>query len=312
MPKKPTQLADFIVPLNMNGLEGRMLRMPARSKRAKRDILLVYGHHAMLERWFALVENLLPYGSVTMPDLPGFGGMDSFYKIGKQPTIDNFADYLASFIKLRYKTGKITIVGISFGFAVATRMLQRYPELSKKVEVVVSIVGFMHRDDFVFKPRNRKFYSRATRVLSNRVLAWIVRYGFLNRFAIHAMYKLLPLGKSRLLEADDVGFVNRLMEYETRLWQANDLRTHWATTSEFLQIDNCRVGINLPIWHVASKNDHYFNNQIVKEHMLVVFAAYNEALMHSKAHTPHVMSDAKETAVMLPPALRKMLSQRPQ
>src|SRR5689334_19455199 len=136
MPQKsPQNPADFIVPLNINGLEGRMLHMPAAKKGRNREILLIYGHHAMLERWWGLVQNLNDYGTVTMPDLPGFGGMDSFAKIGRKPTIDAFADYMAAFIKLRYKRKRVTMVAISFGFVVATRMLQRYPELTKKVDL---------------------------------------------------------------------------------------------------------------------------------------------------------------------------------
>jgi hypothetical protein len=42
---------DFIVPLNMNGLQGRMLSAPP-TKQKKREIMLVYGHHAKLERWW--------------------------------------------------------------------------------------------------------------------------------------------------------------------------------------------------------------------------------------------------------------------
>ena len=53
-------------------------------KNRDRNILLIYGHHAMLERWWGLVENLNLYGTVTMPDMPGFGGMDSFSKIGQK------------------------------------------------------------------------------------------------------------------------------------------------------------------------------------------------------------------------------------
>src|SRR5487761_1162679 len=96
--KVSTNPADYIVPLNINKLEGRMLYAPANGSE-DRNILLVYGHHAMLERWWSLVENLCEYGNVTMPDLPGFGGMDSFFTIGKKPTIDAYADYLAAFIK---------------------------------------------------------------------------------------------------------------------------------------------------------------------------------------------------------------------
>src|SRR5665213_391336 len=153
MPKKPLKKpTDYIVPLNINGLEGRMLHVPAPARR-DREMLLIYGHHALLERWWGLVETLNEYGAVTMPDLPGFGGMDSFRKIKKAPTIDNYADYLAAFIKLRYRRRHLTIIGISFGFVVATRMLQRYPELTKRVDFIVSIVGFMHKDDFLFSRR---------------------------------------------------------------------------------------------------------------------------------------------------------------
>src|SRR3982751_3045218 len=98
-------MTDYIRPLEMNGLTGRMLHMPA-PKNKKRDILLIYGHHSCLERMYGVAEDLNQYGAVTMPDLPGFGGMDSFYKIGMEPTLDNLADYLAAFIKLRYKGKK--------------------------------------------------------------------------------------------------------------------------------------------------------------------------------------------------------------
>src|ERR1700741_1092962 len=122
--------ADHIVPLYINGMNGRMLHIPGPAH-TKREILFIYGHHSTLERWWGLVQDLNQYGTVTMPDLPGFGGMDSFYRIGQKPTIDNLADYLAAFIKMHYKKRKFTIAGLSFGFLVATRMLQRYPEMAK-------------------------------------------------------------------------------------------------------------------------------------------------------------------------------------
>src|SRR5579864_1785028 len=125
--------ADYILPLNVNGLHGRMLRAPATTKKyRRREILLIYGHHAMLERWWSLVQNLEKYGNITMPDMPGFGGMESFAKIGTKPTIDAHADYLAAFIKLRYRQKRLTIYAVSYGFIVVTRMLQRYPELAQK------------------------------------------------------------------------------------------------------------------------------------------------------------------------------------
>lgn len=306
MPQKsPQNPADFIVPLNINGLDGRMLRTPGPAQHS-REILLIYGHHAMLERWWGLVQNLNDYGAVTMPDLPGFGGMDSFAKIGRQPDLDAFADYLAAFVKLCYRRKRVTIVGISFGFLVVTRMLQRYPELTKKVDVLVSLVGFMHRDDFVYTPRQRHFYRQATRVFATRPVAFAIRYGALNRFVLKTLYAKLPNSKRRMIEVTAEEF-NNTLEFEVKLWKANDVRTHWLTTSEFLNIDNCAKQINLPIYHVASEQDHYFNNDIVKQHMLVVFKQYHRYTARSKAHTPSVLADKKASGVMLPLGLRRVL-----
>lgn len=308
MAKTEPDAAEYIQPLYVNGLNGRMLHAPARRKKYNRQILLVYGHHALLERWWGLVENLQDCGHVTMPDLPGFGGMDSFYEIGQAPTLDNYADYMAAFIKMRYRNRRVTLVGISFGFLVLTRMLQRYPELAKKVDLVVSIVGFMHHEDFLFPPRTRMWYARLARAFATPPVAFLIRYCGLNKFVIKNLYVRLPAGKRRFIEMTPADFAE-LMDFEVRLWQCNDVKTHWRTTSEFLNIDNCKQQINLPVWHVASKADHYFNNYTVEQHMRVVYSDYRQSVMNSPAHTPSVLGDKKELAIMVPPALRRILRQ---
>lgn len=305
--KLPSSAADYIVPLNMNGLEGRMLEAPAtRKKYQKQEIMLVYGHHAMLERWWTLVQNLQGYGNVTMPDLPGFGGMDSFAKIGRKPELDAFADYLAAFVKMRYRRKRVKIVGISFGFLVVTRMLQRYPELAKKVDLLVSIVGFMHKDDFVYPPHRRRLFACLARLFATRPAAFCIRYAGLNRLVLKTLYAKLPNSKRRMLEVSPEEF-EAAMDFEVVLWQANDVRTHWLTTSEFLEVDNCTRQIKLPIIHIASKQDHYFDNEIVKQHMLVVFSDYTRYIASSKAHTPSILADKKAAGVLLPPGLRRRL-----
>ncbi|HEY4161058.1 MAG TPA: alpha/beta hydrolase [Candidatus Saccharimonadales bacterium] len=309
MTQQTADPADYIQPLYINGLNGRMLHAPSTRSHGGREILLIYGHHALLERWWGLVQNLQEYGSVTMPDLPGFGGMDSFYKIGREPTLDAFADYLAAFIKMRYRKRRVTIVGISFGFLVVTRMLQRYPELCKRVDLAVSVVGFMHRDDFTFSPRRRRFLRVVTRFFSLSPVSFIIRYGFLNRFTIRSLYVRLPAGRRRFIAMEPEDF-ETMIDFDVKLWQRNDVRTHWRTTSEFLNIDNCRSQIPLPLWHVVSKVDYYFNNYIVEQHMRVVFGDYHKAIMDSPAHTPSPLSNKKESAIMVPPGLRRALRSR--
>lgn len=297
---------EYIVDININGMRGRLLKAPPTKKR-KQEILVVYGHHALIERWAGLVENLTDYGTVTMVDLPGFGGMDSMYAIGSKPTLDNMADYLAAFIKMQYKRKRLTIIGISYGFIVATRMLQKYPELVKKVDLCVSVVGFMHRDDFLFPPKQRKFLKVATRVIATPPFPFLIRYLCLNKFVIKNIYVRMPAGKRRIAGMEVADF-KTMMDFEVKLWQSNDVRTHWATTSEFLDLDNCHKKIDLPVWHIASTNDHYFNNYNVEQHMRVVFSDYTRVEMKSHAHTPGILGDKKEMSVMVPTKLKRQLA----
>ena len=298
---------DYIVPLDINGLEGRMLVAPSNKKRKQQDILLIYGHHAMLERWWSLVQNLQDYGNVTMPDLPGFGGMDSFEKIDKTPDIDAYADYLAAFIKLRFRRKRITLIGISFGFLVITRMLQKYPELVKKVDLLVSLVGFMHKDDFVYSPMQRRIFRKATRLFATKPVAFFIRHVAFNKPVLDFLYRNLPNSKRRMIEVTPEEFESAI-DFEIKIWRANDVRTHWLTTTEFLNIDNCQKQINLPVIHVVSAQDHYFKNEIVKQHMLVVFKRYTRFQARSKAHTPSILADKKAAGVLLPTGLRNRLN----
>ncbi len=307
MSKTSENPADYIVPLNMNGLQGRMMHLPP-PRSHKREILVVYGSHALLERWWGLVQNFSKFGAVTMPDLPGFGGMDSFYKIGQKPTLDAFADYLAAFIKMQYKRRRVTIVGISFGFVVATRMLQRYPELAKRVDFLISAVGFMHRDDFTFSKR-RMFWSRAgLRLVALPGVSTFFRYVCLNGFVLRRAYSKTSNAKHKFDEvAGEADKFQEMMNLEIRLWHENDVRTWASTTAEFLNIDNCQKQVKIPVWHVCSKNDHYFDNNIVEQHMRVVFTDCRVETINIKTHAPSILSDRKASAILIPPALRRVL-----
>jgi len=300
MPKKK-EMADYILPLNINGLQGRMLRLPANHHKNK-EILLIYGHHAMIERWWGLAENLAEYGNVTMPDLPGFGGMDSLYKVGKKPDIDAFADYLVAFIKLRYKNKKITVYAISFGFVVVTRMLQKYPEVASKVDMLVSFAGFMHEEDILYGKAKRRLYDRVARLFGSRPVAWFIRHVGYSRPVLVILYKTFPNSKRRMIEITPEEF-QLSIDFELTLWRRNDVRTHWLTTGEFLKLDNTGRHIVLPIIHVVSKNDHYLNNIVVEQHMRQVFSGYSQYTSRTKAHVPSVLADKKAMAVMIPPGL---------
>lgn len=314
MPHRVTKNpADYVVPLNINGLEGRMMYLPAPKgkKASKREILFVYGLHSSLERWWGLTQALNRYGAVTMPDLPGFGGMDSFYKIGKKPTLDNLADYMAAFIKLRYKRKKVVIIGLSFGFIVATRMLQRYPELTKKVTLLVSLVGFAHKDDFTFSKSRHMAYVLSARIISQRLPSILFHHILLQPWVLRNFYGRTHNAKKKFAAAEDPLALEKVKDMEVWLWRNNDARTWAFTTKEFLTFDNCKVKVDMPVWHVGASNDHYFDNRIVEQHLNIIYKDVKTATFDMKAHAPSVLATEAEAAALIPDALRRSLSRLP-
>ncbi len=310
MTKTSTPLpADFIVPLYINGLQGRMLRMPA-PKGKKREILFVYGHHSSLERWWGLIQDLNQYGAVTVPDLPGFGGMESLYKIGRKPDIDTLADYLATFIKLRYKRKKVTIAGLSFGFVVATRMLQRYPDLVKKVDLLVSVVGFSHKDDFTFSKTRWNFYRFVARTTSYRIPAWMFRTIALNPVVLRLAYHRTNNAKHKFKDMDKQQTKN-MMDFEIHLWHCNDMRTHAYTSDQFLNLDNCQQRVDLPLWHISVDADNYFDKHRVEQHLKVIYKDVHVVHADLNNHAPSVLATAEEVAPLIPKQIRRMLARQP-
>lgn len=302
------KMADSIQPLNVNGLNGRMLKLSATDKKkSKKEILLIYGHHASIERIYGVAEEFSRYGNVTVPDLPGFGGMDSFYKIGIKPSLDNEADYLATFVKMRYSRKKVTIVGMSLGFAVATRMLQRYPELVDKVENIVSLVGFTRHDDAKVSQKMVKTYWLFAKIFSRRLPSIFFHNVILHPALIKAFYAKTPNAKNKFahLSREDH---KRSIEFEVVLWRQNDVRTYMIMLLEMIKLDNCKKQIALPVYHVAVEGDQYFDNAVVEQHMRVVFSDFTEIKATLPNHAPSIVASKEEAAPMVPKALRKVFA----
>lgn len=298
----------YIQHITLDGLDGRVLNLPAKT-RSSNKFLFIYGHHSSIERWWGLMQALNHYGSVTMPDLPGFGGMDSFYKVGKKPSIDNMADYLASFIHKYMKDQEIVIAGMSFGFVVATRMLQRHPELSNQVKIVISIVGFVNQKDFTLSPIRKQVYIQATRILSFKFPSIIFRHIALHPILLNSFYSKTHNAKNKFKEADSKDEVDAIKAAEVILWHINDVRTWCYTTVAILTLQNIKTKINLPVWHVGVSEDHFFDNNNVEKHLAEIFKSVLHIKVNAKMHAPSVIADEKSAAEILPNDLTDRLAQ---
>ena len=289
--------------LNMNGLVGRMLHYESR-KKDKQEILFIYGQRSSIERWWGLIQHLHDYGSVTVPDLPGFGGMDSFYKIGKKPTLDNYADYLASFIKMKYKRRKIVIVGVSYGFVVITRMLEKYPELSKNVKMLISYVGFTGYEDFKYSRPVYYMYLYMTWLLSRRSLAWLFRYTTLHEMSLKRAYA--SSAHDRVENASHQQVSSHLV-HQIQLWRSNDTRTYMFTTNELLLFSNCSRQVDLSVYNVIIKNDNILDYSKVEQHMKVIFNDYVPLTVQINDQAQVFLYDRKSASFLMPPKLKQLL-----
>lgn len=303
--KSQPEMAEYIESMLFNGLSGRILRLPSETKK-KREMLLIYGQHASIERMFSFAQELSRYGNVTLPDLPGFGGMTPLYSIGKKPDLDTMADYLASFIKLKFKRKRLTIIGVSYGFIVATRMLQRYPDLAKKVDLAVSVAGLVHHDDFKFSSRRMWLLRAGTKVSSLRLTSWLFKHAFLRKPFIVATYKLVE-GSHVKLKDGDAAERRRRVAFEVILWKINDIRTYMYSINGMLKVDLCDTQINIPVHHVKVDGDQYFDNYKVEQHMKIIYENFKMHDAKLKAHMPTIVADRKEIAPLIPRSLRRVL-----
>jgi hypothetical protein len=68
------------------------------------------------------------------------------------------------------------------------------------------------------------------------------------------------------------------------------------------------VPVALPFYHVAAKNDRYFNNVKVEENMRRIFTDFKIFYSKTPNHAPTVIATAKEASPFIPPGLKKILA----
>ncbi len=308
MKQKEVEIPEGLVhPLSINGLNGRFLKIPNKTKNI--NILVVYGHHSSLERMYGIVDNIADYGTVIMPDLPGFGGMDSFYKLGKTPSLDDYADYLATFIKLKFRHGRVSILGMSFGFVVVLRMLQKYPDLAKKADLLVSLVGFSDNSDFKISKKNQYLLKTMSKIFSYRFTAFLFRHIGLNKIIIGAAYRISAKNHPKMKDADK-NELKRRIRFEVFLWQINDVRSYMKTLLMMFTLKQNTTKLPMDLFMVSVANDQYFDEQVVVTNFKKIFKKVVKTKINLKNHAPTVIGNKEDSAIFIPNRIRKELDNR--
>lgn len=295
--------APMISPLTVQGMRGRKMVHPSRKPGAGRTIVFVYGIHGSLERFYGVINFLARFGEVVVPDLPGFGGMETFYKIGKQPTLDNYGDYVAEFLQQELPEGRITLIGLSYGFVVITRMLVRHPELHGRVDLVVSAMGLADGRDLNMKPPLRWAVETLLALGQVRALARTIQYFATRRWMLRLMYS----GNNPKMKALPPKERPGLIAFESYLWRCNDMQTYCVAMKELFSLRQTNSEVPLTVHHIETEHDHWLNTDAAEEH---IDAIYKKVVVHDSKLIHHggvAYAEESEAEQIIPAGVVKLL-----
>ena len=296
--------------LEIDGLHGRLWQAPALDAKFQDHlIILIYGQHSSLERSAGLVQYLRRFGRVVMPDLPGMGGMDSFYQNSSLPTIDNYAHYLEKFLSDRYKKKQtFSILGFSFGFLVVTRFLQLYPHRQKYIRRLFSLIGLVDGRSLSFSAFRRFSYLGVIAFIKTRPGSFCFKHLFLNGWVLRCFYSRILSARGRFAHYPP-SRRRELMEVEIKLWRVNDLRTWAFTAGEIIKGDLTASPIDLRLGHVFAKGDHLLDNQDNKQRLSLVYNEVKLFRIDLANHAPTVVASPDEVEALMPPEFAAALSE---
>jgi pimeloyl-ACP methyl ester carboxylesterase len=227
------------------------------------------------------------------------------------------ADYLASFVKLRYRNKNFTLAGSSLGFVIITRMLQKYPKIAKQVNLLSSVAGLTHKNDFRIKRRNVFLIRLGASIFAFRLPAAGLKYLVFRGPIIKLGYKLLePLfineKHSKVRNAETPEERQQRVNFEVNLWQINDVRTYSQTATSMFTLDLTGQHVDLTVHHVAIDNDRYFDNVRVEQHMRSIFSDFKLYKAKAPTHAESVIATAAQAAPYIPVPLRRLLNKKPE
>ncbi len=302
MAKKNISPFNHIDSIYLNGLDGRFIYYPSKQN-PRNNILVVYDIDSNIEKWWGLVIALSRFGNVTMMDLPGIGGMDNFYKIKKLPSMINYGNYLASFIKLRFRRKRLHLIGIGYGVAIITAMLQQNDDLVGKIISVNSINGYIHHDDFIVSKFN-KFMTLINYYLFCKLpLSSLIKPFTLSRSYLRDKYTSSI--NSKLVKELGKNFIEKFI-YD--LEKEADLRTRLFIYKDLLSLDLCKKQLNIPFKQInLGLSNTKLANKFAEQHFKIAYRDYKFLPSKLVRKVPLVLNDPKVALKMIPNRLRNDL-----
>jgi hypothetical protein len=185
-------------------------------------------------------------------------------------------------------------------------MLQKYPHIAKRVDELISFVGFVHKDDFKLSKHQMLGLKLLGYIFSQRLAAFMLHNTLFRKRPVKFAYRRIEGWHSKLKDLSDYK-KEQVFEMEAELWKVNDVRTRFKTILEMVNVDLCNNRVDLPINQVYVSGDKYFDNRITAQHLKIVFSDVNSIKSSVGGHAPTLLASARDVAPYIPRQVRKIL-----
>jgi len=101
------------------------------SRSKKPTLVLLHGWGGQWKSWFPIIEGLKAHFALIVPDLPGFGATP----LEQVMTLDAYAHEVEVLLSV-FKLKRVTLIGHSFGGAVAMKIAAQRPEVVERLILV--------------------------------------------------------------------------------------------------------------------------------------------------------------------------------
>ena len=189
-------------------------------------------------------------------------------------------------------------------------MLQRYPDIAARVDLLISVVGFTNKDELLFTKSRYAFYYGLASFFKYKLPSAFFHNVILHPAVLRTFYSRTHNAKHKFADLDAAGKAE-LTEFEIHLWRINEIRTYMTTTLTMMTLDNIQKKVNLPVWHIYVAADNYFNNDLIDTNMHKIFTDFTPVRAPIKHHMPNVTAGKDEAATLFPKKITQLLKAAP-
>jgi hypothetical protein len=171
----------------------------------------------------------------------------------------------------------------------------------------VSSVGFVHHEDFSLPSYQQKGVVALGSTFQIRPLAYLASKTLFSEFSVKNYYKHIGKNHSKMKNAEDKKIIEKRINAEVILWRINDVRTRMKTMRDAFSVNLLDKKIDLPVYHVYVDGDRFFDNQVVEQHMRIIYKDFTGLPTDIIGHMPSIVATKKEADVFIPAELKKLL-----